>query len=206
MALQQNMGDPLMPWTGYMDYAFNDDVNAITEYIENQRPNIKKYPKLQRIIEDYEKWLTNLGWSEKYFLIETTVSQAVWYRDQVNDAMGVAVDPSIIPGDIMNKKVAIDPKDAPGLIGSIINTIFPAKDRKLIMGIGAAALGGYLLWIFGPAIKNTATKLSKPKNVPIPYSDKYHLKGDILAPPMNDINTIRASELKNFEMNPRKEQ
>lgn len=183
-----------MPWTGYMDYAFNDDVNAITEYIESKRPEIKTHPNLQKIIEDYESWLTNLSWTEKYFQIESTKGQAVWYRNKVNQELGQVLDPSIIPGDIKNKIAPIDPSAAPGIIGSLLNTLVPAADRKLILGVGIAALGGYLLWIFGPAIKNTATKLSKPKNVPISYSDRYHLSGDILAPPVNDI--IRKEDLK----------
>jgi hypothetical protein len=195
MALtQSDIVDPYVPWSGLHDYLFNDDVNAISVYIENQRPNIKKFSALQKMIEDYEKWLTNLSWTEKYFTPENAVSQAVWYRDRVNEIMGVGIPVTDIPGDIMNKKVAVNPADSPGVIGTLLNALIPEKDRKTILTIAGVAIGGYLLWIFGPAIKNTAARFSKPKNIPISYSDKYHLKGDILSPPINDIITKEDSK------------
>ena len=187
MALvQANIIDPYIPWTGAGDYAFNDDVNAITVYIENQRPNIPKYPNIKKLIEDYESWLVHLTWLQKYYTPETSLGQAVWYRDRINQEMGQSSDPSQTPGDIMNKIVPVDPDKAPGLLGTLINSLIPAKDQKIIVGTGLALIGGYILWILGPSIKTVVTRLSQPKTPKLPtYTNSgtpisYSIRNDII--------------------------
>jgi hypothetical protein len=125
-----NVIDPYVPFTGLGDYVFNDDINAITTYIENQRPNIKKWPQLQKMIEDYEKWLINLGPIDKYVNYNDTLGQAKTQRDAINAVMGQVLDPSwdiADAGRIVPTKVVM-----PG--SQIIPTWV-----KWTMGLGAGA-------------------------------------------------------------------
>lgn len=156
MALEQtNIIDPYVPWTGWGDYAFNDDVNAITEYIENQRPKIKEFPQLQSVIEEYEQWLTNLSWFEKYMTPDSTLGKAVYYRDQINDIIGTRLDPSTIPGDIANKIVPVDPKTAESPLATFVHQFIP---QSVITGFLVVLGGGAIIYLFGPAIKTIVTK------------------------------------------------
>jgi len=132
--------DPYVPFTGLGEYIFNDDINAITTYIENQRPNIRKWPKLQGMIEAYEKWLKNLNWWDKYINPGNTLGQAVTQRNAINKAMGNIPDPSwdiadagrIVPEKVVNKSDAWTPPS--------FNEIM-----KTFLYVGAGAVGLVLL-------------------------------------------------------------
>lgn len=159
MALEQtNIIDPYVPWTGWGDYAFNDDVNAITEYIENQRPKIREFPQLQSMIEQYESWLTNLSWFEKYMTPDATKGKAVYYRDQVNDIIKTKLDPADIPGDIGTKIVPVDPSTAPDAWSTFMNQFIPESlssgIKKIAIGVVIVATGGAVIYLFGPAIRS----------------------------------------------------
>lgn len=171
MPLEQvNIVDPYVPWTGWGDYAFNDDVNAITTYIENQRPQIPNHPTLQAVIEDYEHWLTNLGWTEKYLTPDTAKGEAVYYRDKINTILGQIADPSIIPGDINKKIVPVDPNTAPSTLTNILNSIFgkslTTTIKYVVVGGLIVASGGAILYLFGPAIRSKTTDLINRKKSP----------------------------------------
>ena len=104
--LQKNeVIDPYIPFTGLGDFAFNDDINAITEYIENQRPKGRQHPKILPLIEKYEQWLAALDWWDKYVRTANTLGQAVTQRDAINKILGEKLDPTRIPGDAMRKIV-----------------------------------------------------------------------------------------------------
>lgn len=83
----------------------NDNFQAIVTYIEEQRPQIKKHPELQKVIEDFEVWKDDLSWYQTTVSTQDTLGQAVTWRDKVNNILGQKPDPTIIPGDIMHKIV-----------------------------------------------------------------------------------------------------
>lgn len=162
MALNQvNIIDPYVPWTGWGDYAFNDDVNAITEYIENQRPKIRQYPELQDIITQYEQWLTNLSWFEKYMTPDASLGKAVYYRDRVNDIIETPLDPTSVPADITTKIVPVDPSKSSDAFSTFIHQFIPESISKgiktLVYGSLIIATGGAIVYMFGPAIRKVVT-------------------------------------------------
>jgi hypothetical protein len=182
MALQQvNIVDPYLPWTGWGDYAFNDDVNAITEYIENQRPQIKVHPDLQPIIEQYESWLTQLSWFEKYMTPDTALGKAVYYRDQVNAILGHTVDPTITTGDVGKKIVPVDPKQESSPLSDFLTQIIPKSlintVKYTLYGTIILATGGAVVYLFGPAIRTIASK----------KVEKHFSKNDIISPPQGNV-------------------
>lgn len=144
---QTNIIDPYVPWTGLGDYAFNDDVNAISEYIENQRPQIPNHPTLQATIEEYEQWLMNLSWAEKYFTPETSLRQAVYYRDKVNSILGQQTNPTWIPSP--NKIIAQNPADAPTFLSKLLGSSGVSTLKWTV----ALLSGGAIIYLFGPAIR-----------------------------------------------------
>lgn len=156
--------------TGWKQYAFDDDVNAITEYIENTRPQIAQHPDLEQVINDYEKWLTNLSWAEKYLTPETAKGEAVWYRDRVNTILGEHISPTIITGDIKKKIISQDPATAPNFLTSFLKQVIPESLISTIKwtAVGTVAIlsGGAIIYLFGPAIRSVVThKFSKHNDI-----------------------------------------
>lgn len=166
MSLNQvNIVDPYVPWTGWGDYAFNDDVNAITEYIENQRPKIPKFPAIQKLIEDYEKWLVNLSWLEKYYTPDTSLGQAVWYRDRINELMGQSLNPSITTGDAYKKIVSVNPAEAKSFLENLFGQVLPQSLISTLKWAAIIATGGVAVYLFGPAIRNKLAQYSRTNDI-----------------------------------------
>jgi len=148
--------------TGWKQYEFDDDVNAITDYIENQRPKIPQYPALQGVIDDYEHWLTNLSWSEKYLTPDVSKGEAVFYRDKVNQILGEVLPADIIPGDIKKKIISQDPSTAPSMLVSLLKQLIPESLISTVKwtAFGAVVIlsGGAIIYLFGPTIRAVANR------------------------------------------------
>lgn len=85
-------------------WADDADLIAISDYVQNQRPKISKFPKLQPKIEDFERWLQGLGWVDIHVMINDTIAEAARRRDEINAIEGQAIDPTWIPADKIGMK------------------------------------------------------------------------------------------------------
>jgi peptidoglycan hydrolase-like protein with peptidoglycan-binding domain len=61
-----------------------DDINAITLYIEERRPLVATYPALQKVIDDYYSWRSNVSWLSNTFDFSTVYLQARTFKDEVD--------------------------------------------------------------------------------------------------------------------------
>lgn len=76
-----------------------DDLNAIYDYVRNQRPKIDKYPHLLPAIQSFESWFLGLGWYDKAIMIQDTYNEAVRRRIEINKIMGQAIPDNWVPHD-----------------------------------------------------------------------------------------------------------
>lgn len=90
------------------------DLDAITEYIENARSRVDEFPSLMSAITKYEAWLGNLGWYRKYLETDSVVGEAKYFRDEVNSILGDALPTNWIPADAAHAADA--PAKKPDLI------------------------------------------------------------------------------------------
>jgi hypothetical protein len=110
-------------------------LDAVYTYIENQRPLIAKYPKLQPLIESFEGWYQNLSWTDKNIMSNDTFDEAVRRRDAINAVMGEVLPATWIPGDVAR---TAPPPPPPG------GTPWPLW-LKVTLGFAGAGLVVYAL-------------------------------------------------------------
>jgi hypothetical protein len=80
-------------------YASVDDINAITTYMANAKAEASSIPDAAKAIADYSKWVSDLSWYKLHFDTGTALSEAKYYRDKLNIALGRITDPTVTPGD-----------------------------------------------------------------------------------------------------------
>lgn len=77
----------------------NQDIDAITVYIIGRKPLISQYPALEKVIKDYEVWLSNQGWYSRTIDGDSTFSNAKYFRDEVNRIIGAEIPKDWVPAD-----------------------------------------------------------------------------------------------------------
>lgn len=92
-------------------WADDSDLIAIYNYVEELRPKIAQFPKLQAKIEDFERWYQQLSWYDIHVMINDTLAEAYRRRDELNTIMGESLRATDVPGDILNRR----PGSASGL-------------------------------------------------------------------------------------------
>jgi hypothetical protein len=77
----------------------SDNLEAIYQYVRNQRPNIDKYPGLLKKIEEFEGWYQTLSWFDKNVVSDDNLNKARRLRNDVNDAMHQKIPDTWVPAD-----------------------------------------------------------------------------------------------------------
>jgi hypothetical protein len=115
------------------------DLIAISDYVENQRPNIPEFPKLQSKIEEFEQWYQALTWWDLHVNMTGTFAEAARRRDEINLIMDDTLRPEWIPAD----RIGMKPGDAsrlPGPKPPLFQLPLWFKPVALITGVGTAVL------------------------------------------------------------------
>lgn len=110
-----------------------DSIEAIYQYVRNQRPNIEKYPGLLKKIENFEAWYQTLSWYDKNIDSSETLNQAKRLRNEVNDAMHQKIPDTWVPADapqtspqappIISTKYKVGFSVGAGIVGALIAAI-----------------------------------------------------------------------------------
>lgn len=77
----------------------NQDIDAITAYIVDKKSMISQYPALEKVIKDYEVWLSNQGWYSRTIDGDSTFASAKYFRDEVNRITGSEIPKDWVPAD-----------------------------------------------------------------------------------------------------------
>jgi hypothetical protein len=120
-------------------WADDADLQAIYTFVENTRPNITQFPKLQPLIEDFERWYQGLTWFDVHVMINDTIAEAVRRRNQINAAQNAFLDPTIVPGDLAGH-TSFDNTLLPGPKPPLIPTQY-----KVYATVGAGILAGLVV-------------------------------------------------------------
>jgi hypothetical protein len=112
----------------------NDDIDAITQYIANAQAEAQKYPAAIKVINDYSTWLSNLSWYTRNFDSAKALSEAKYYRDQLNSILGRKAPADWVPADAaLSLEIPTakkDPTPKPPLIPTSV---------KVAIGVGGGA-------------------------------------------------------------------
>lgn len=122
-------------------------INAIYEYVRNQRPRIGEYPGLLPLIADFEGWYQALeeAWSKginlgviatRHIVSISDVNEAKRRRDEINGIMGEHIPDTNIPHDA--------PQTPPGKPKDY--GIEPEFSIGTALTYGSIALGGLILY------------------------------------------------------------
>jgi len=124
-------------------------INAIYDYVRNQRPRVNEYPNLLPLIADFEGWYQALeeAWSKginlgviatRHIVSISDVNEAKRRRDEINGIMGEHIPDTNIPHDA--------PQTPPGKPKDYgIDPEFDMTGALTIAGIGIGALILYKL-------------------------------------------------------------
>jgi hypothetical protein len=80
-------------------WADDADLRAIYTYVENARRSIPKFPTIQPLIEDFERWYQGLSWYDVHIMINDTLAEARRRRDELNVAMNQVLPADWVPAD-----------------------------------------------------------------------------------------------------------
>lgn len=85
-----------------------DTINAIYDYVRDQRANVDKYPALLPLIQGFESWYQGLDASVNpggiaqavsHVVNTADVNEAKRRRDDINTAMGEKIPDTVTPAD-----------------------------------------------------------------------------------------------------------
>ena len=94
-------------------WADDDDLKAIYNYVEQQRPLIKNFLGLESKIKSFERWYQGLTWFDLHVMINDTIAEAIRRRDEINRTINQSIPADWIPADRLDR----EPGSASGLAG-----------------------------------------------------------------------------------------
>jgi hypothetical protein len=62
----------------------SEDIDAVNQFMKEQRVNIKDYPSLTKTLDSWDTWYAGLGWYDKTFNSSSWI-RAKQYREEVEN-------------------------------------------------------------------------------------------------------------------------
>lgn len=76
-----------------------ETLDAIYDYIRNQRPRINEFPGLLQEIQSFESWYQGLGWYDRNIVSKEALDEAKRRRNKLNEVMKTKIPDTWVPAD-----------------------------------------------------------------------------------------------------------